>query len=173
MLTVTPHHRAGTVHLSLVGRLDGSPCCDSLTTEVKSALQEGQRQIVLDLSGLDWLTSCGIGCLVRNFVSTRNAGGRLVLLSPNRRVLRALTVTDLVPKVFEVVHTRALTSIGLPGGESSGSTAGQETMEEFVAGDPADSGNVSGAGTPGGQLPADPGGLSRREREFGASRAAP
>ena len=168
MLTVTTHHRGDATHLRLVGRLDGAPCCDSLKTEVKSALQEGQRRIVLDLSGLDWLTSCGIGCLVGSFVSAKRAGGRLVLLSPNARVLRALTVTDLVPKVFEVIHTHVGGSAGTAGGND-----GFRTTDQSGAGDPADSGNSCRTGTPGAQLSATPGNLSHRERELGAPRAAP
>ena len=105
MLTVSTRYRRDAVYLSLVGRLDGAPCCDSLTTEVKSALQAGQRRFVFDLSELDWLTSCGIGCLVRNYASVRRIDGSIVLLSPNQRVLRALTITDLVPTVFQVIET--------------------------------------------------------------------
>jgi anti-anti-sigma factor len=103
MLTVTSHARGSSVRVSLTGRLDGSPCCEELAVYVKDALEAGGRQFVFDLAGVEWLSSCGIGCLVKNYASVRRAGGSLVLRSPNRRVLRSLTVTRLVPQVFEVI----------------------------------------------------------------------
>ena len=39
-----------------------------------------------------------------NYASVKRAGGSLVLLSPNDRVLRTLTLTHLVPTVFEVIE---------------------------------------------------------------------
>jgi anti-sigma B factor antagonist len=105
MLTVSTHPRGDAVYLHLVGRLDGSPCCESLATELKSTLKAGHRRVVLDLSELQWVSSCGIGCLVAGFVSVKRAGGSMVLLSPNDRVLHTLTTADLVPTVFEVIET--------------------------------------------------------------------
>jgi len=107
MLTVTSHAKGNACYVVLAGRLDGSPCCDSLGTVLKSALSSGHRRFVFDLADLKSISSCGIGCLIRSHVRLQRADARMVLLSPNQRVVRALMITDLVPKVFEVIQTRS------------------------------------------------------------------
>lgn len=103
MLNIATHTQNERVVLDLRGRLDGSPCCAALSRHVKSELEKGRRDFVLDLGGVEWMSSCGIGCLISAYTSVRRAGGNLALRSPNDRVLAALKVTDLVPSVFDVL----------------------------------------------------------------------
>lgn len=105
MLRVDTNDRGDFVYLSLNGRLDGSPCCKSLAAEVKTALHEGKRQFVFDMTDLEWLNSCGIGCLISIYVSVKREQGSVLLLSPNSRVLASLTATNLVPTIFQVVES--------------------------------------------------------------------
>ena len=107
MLNVSSHEKGDAVYVALVGQMDGSPCCKSLIDTVKSRIDEGHRRFVIELSGVTWMSSCGIGCLVSSYVSVRQVDGSLSLLSPNSRVLGALTVTGLVPTVFEVLESDA------------------------------------------------------------------
>ena len=103
MLTVSFQAENDRVEVALAGRLDGSPGCEKLCSTVKARLGEGHRRFIVDLTRVDWMSSCGIGCLIATYTSIRRAGGTLQLRSPNPRVLAALEVTDLVPAVFEVV----------------------------------------------------------------------
>ena len=107
MLNVSSHEKGKSVYVSVSGQMDGSPCCKSLTDTVKARLEKGHRDFVIELSGVTWMSSCGIGCLVASYVSVRQMKGSLALLSPNSRVLGALTVTGLVPTVFEVLESDA------------------------------------------------------------------
>ena len=107
MLNVSSHEKGDTIHVAVVGQMDGSPCCKALIETVKARLEEGHRRFVIDLDGVPWMSSCGIGCLVSSYVSVRQVQGSLALLSPNSRVLGALTVTGLVPTVFEVLESDA------------------------------------------------------------------
>lgn len=107
MLEVSSREKDDVILVALVGQMDGSPCCKSLIDTVKARLEEGHRRFVIELSGVTWMSSCGIGCLVSSYVSIRQVEGSLALLSPNSRVLGALTVTGLVPTVFEILETDA------------------------------------------------------------------
>jgi anti-anti-sigma factor len=104
MLNVSSHARGNAFYVALAGRLDGSPCCESVGTVLQSALSAGHRRFVFDLSQLKSISSCGIGCLIRSHVRLQRADARISLLAPNQRVLRALKITLLVPKVFEVIE---------------------------------------------------------------------
>lgn len=112
MLNVSSHELHDHVVVELAGRLDGSPSCRTLCRTVKGRLEQGHRQFVIDLEDVEWMSSCGIGCLIATYTSVRREGGTLQLRSPNRRVLGALEVTDLVPAIFEVIQ---------PGAEAVGS----------------------------------------------------
>lgn len=112
MLTVSSREQSDYVIVDLVGRLDGSPSCETLSRVVKGCLDEGHRRFVMDLSEVEWMSSCGIGCLIAAYTSVRRVGGSLSLRSPNNRVLSALEVTDLVPAVFDIVEPEAKVASG-------------------------------------------------------------
>jgi anti-sigma B factor antagonist len=113
MLTVTSTVEGDRIAVQLAGRLDGSPCCTSLSEVVKEHLGRGSRRFVLDLRDLEWMSSCGIGCLIASYSSVRRAGGSMALRDPNDRVLATLKVTDLVPGVFALIESRTPAPAGI------------------------------------------------------------
>jgi anti-sigma B factor antagonist len=52
-------------------------------------------KIVIDLNGVDYIDSGGLGILVGLLVSARNRGGELKLVSPRKRVKDLLRRTNL------------------------------------------------------------------------------
>ena len=66
----------------------------SIETLLKRLMNEGARKMVLDLAGLDYIDSAGIGMLVASNGHMDAAGGRL----------RIAGAKGSVAKVFEVVH---------------------------------------------------------------------
>ncbi|MGZ0148188.1 STAS domain-containing protein [Kribbella sp. WER1] len=81
--------------------LDSAP---ALTAELKARL--GPRPIVLDLSGIEFMDSSGLGVLVGAHKSAAAQGGALLLAAPGPRVHRILKITKL-HKVFAVYDTPA------------------------------------------------------------------
>jgi len=55
----------------------------------------GTRQIVVNLSGIDYVDSGGLGTLVGMLASTRNRHGEIKLVRPNQRVTDLLLRTRL------------------------------------------------------------------------------
>ena len=64
-------------------------------------LLTGTPKIVVNLSGVDHIDSGGLGILVGLFVSARNRGGELMLVSPSQHVTEVLRRTNL-NTVFKV-----------------------------------------------------------------------
>lgn len=62
---------------------------------IHSELRKGNRNIVLNLTGLDYLDSSGIGELVRNYLTVVKKGG-------------AMKVVGLAPKVEEILKVTQL-----------------------------------------------------------------
>ena len=64
-------------------------------------LADGKRHFVLNLAGVDYMDSSGLGQLVFIWTSIRNKNGYLTLLNPSKRVQRLFEITRL-HTVFEV-----------------------------------------------------------------------
>ncbi|HYL61186.1 MAG TPA: STAS domain-containing protein [Candidatus Methylomirabilis sp.] len=66
-----------------------------LRENVQRLLREGHRHIVLNLSGLQYLDSSGIGELARTYVMVLKAGGELKVVGLSRNVQEVLKITRL------------------------------------------------------------------------------
>lgn len=68
---------------------------------IDSRLSQGQTQIALDLTSVEFIDSSGLAALISGRKKATEAAGSLVLVSPTEPVIRALSVTGL-DKVFDV-----------------------------------------------------------------------
>jgi anti-sigma B factor antagonist len=64
-------------------------------------VSQGQRQIVVDLEGVDFLDSTGLGVLVGGLKRVRSHDGELVLVCTKSRILKVFEITGLT-KVFSI-----------------------------------------------------------------------
>ncbi len=90
--TIENYKRADLIKIS--GRLDSSNASkleDLLTT----VLDEGQKNLVIELSELDYLSSAGIRYLVGTLKECRKRGGDLRIASPSARVDEVLRMAGL------------------------------------------------------------------------------
>jgi anti-sigma B factor antagonist len=62
---------------------------------INELLKQGQTNIVLNLTGLDYLDSSGIGELVRNYMSVVKKGGAMKVVGLAPKVEAILRVTQL------------------------------------------------------------------------------
>jgi anti-sigma B factor antagonist len=73
-------------------------------TEIKEMVDEilkkGGRNILLNLAQVPYLDSAGLGEIIRCFTTLRKNGGSFKLLSPNRRIIDLLNITNLL-NVFD------------------------------------------------------------------------
>jgi anti-sigma B factor antagonist len=66
-----------------------------------AAVAARDLEIIVDLTGLEFIDSSGVAALARGRKHARLAGGDLVLAAPQEQVLRVLTLTRLI-EVFPV-----------------------------------------------------------------------
>lgn len=67
----------------------------ALRDSISRLLKQGRKDIVLNLSGLQYLDSSGIGELAREYVSVVKHGGQLKVVGLSSRVEEILKVTQL------------------------------------------------------------------------------
>jgi len=83
----------GVITLALRGRLDGETCI-LLDREVSRALTEPLHTMVLDMAGVDFVTSAGIGTIMKARTS----------LARKKADLAMVGVQPQVQKVFEIIR---------------------------------------------------------------------
>jgi anti-sigma B factor antagonist len=67
-------------------------------------LSDGKRHFVLNLSGVEYVDSSGLGQLITIWTSIRNKQGFMTVLGPTKRVQRLLEITRL-NTVFQILET--------------------------------------------------------------------
>jgi len=74
-----------------------------LREEVNKLLETENKSILLNLNGVNYMDSAGIGELVACFKRASEAGARLKLLNPSGRVSDLLSLTKL-QQVFDIYN---------------------------------------------------------------------
>jgi anti-sigma B factor antagonist len=77
-----------------------------LKDKIHSLLQQGSKKILLDLGGVSYVDSAGLGQLVQVRTTVTNAGGKLALAHVTKRLNDLLVVTKLVT-VFDTFDDEA------------------------------------------------------------------
>jgi anti-sigma B factor antagonist len=67
----------------------------SLKDKITELLKSGQATLIVDLSGVAFLDSTGLGALVEARAATTEAGGSLLLVCNQERILKLFTITGL------------------------------------------------------------------------------
>jgi anti-sigma B factor antagonist len=66
-----------------------------LKDKINSLLQQGNKKVLLDLGGVSYVDSAGLGQLVHVHTTTTHNGGKLKLLNLTKRLNDLLVVTKL------------------------------------------------------------------------------
>ena len=98
-LIVRRRNVSDIVVLDLVGRLWVLDL--PLGDLVNGILIEGRHNFVLNLAGVDYIDSSGLGQLISIWALIRSRGGHMTILNPSKRVQRLFEITRL-NAVFEI-----------------------------------------------------------------------
>ncbi len=69
---------------------------------MNALLSEDKRRFVLNIAGVDYIDSSGLGQLITIWTSIQNRGGQMAILGPTKRVQRLFEITRL-NSVFPIV----------------------------------------------------------------------
>ncbi|MGB9179817.1 MAG: STAS domain-containing protein [Pyrinomonadaceae bacterium] len=76
----------------------------ALRNAIRRLLEEGKKKILLNLAGVGYMDSSGVGELIANYTSITKEGGQLKLLSLTEKIQNLLVITKLLT-VFDVYET--------------------------------------------------------------------
>src|ERR671912_834781 len=94
------------VVLDLKGRVTMGEGDELLKDKVNSLVNQGRKKIVLNLAGVPYIDSAGLGEIVRTYTTVSRQGGSLKLLSLTKRITDLLAITKLLT-VFETYDNEA------------------------------------------------------------------
>jgi anti-sigma B factor antagonist len=94
------------VILDLKGKITLGEGDELLKDKVNSLVNQGQRKIVLNLGGVPYIDSAGLGEVVRTYTTVSRQGGSLKLLNLTKRITDLLSITKLLT-VFETFDSEA------------------------------------------------------------------
>ncbi|MFP6766537.1 MAG: anti-sigma factor antagonist [Planctomycetaceae bacterium] len=89
-------------HIVLAGRLD-TTAAEELGADISAAATEQNRSAIIDVSGIEFLASMGIGTLLAISKRMTKAGHKLIVLNPQGMVDVVLKASKL-DKVMSIVH---------------------------------------------------------------------
>jgi anti-sigma B factor antagonist len=90
--------------LALQGRFMGGQNSLALHEKVHSLIDDGVKQVVMDLKETEWMNSSALGVLIASITSLRNAGGDLKLAQVAPKIESLLYSTKLI-SVFETYES--------------------------------------------------------------------
>jgi anti-sigma B factor antagonist len=90
--------------IDMDGRITLGEGSDLLRDLIREKLSKGHKKIVMNLAGINYIDSTGLGELVSGYRLIKSEGGELKLLNLNKKVTDLLQITKLYT-VFDI-HTQ-------------------------------------------------------------------
>jgi anti-sigma B factor antagonist len=105
-LNINERQAGDVTVLDMSGKITIGEGSVALRTAIRRLLEEGKKRILLNLSGISYIDSSGIGELVSSYTAINKEGGQLKLLNLTQKIQDLLTITKLLT-VFDVYDNEA------------------------------------------------------------------
>ena len=105
-LNINERQAGDVTVLDLSGKITIGEGSVALRTAIRRLLEEGKKRILLNLSGVSYVDSSGIGELVSSYTAINKEGGQLKLLNLTQKIQDLLTITKLLT-VFDTYDSEA------------------------------------------------------------------
>ena len=105
-LDVSERQAGDVTILDLSGEVRIGDSSVALRESVRNLADQGKKKVLLNLAGVKYIDSSGIGELIANYTTMKRQGGQLKLLSLTDRVQNLLVITKLLT-VFDAYDNEA------------------------------------------------------------------
>lgn len=86
----------GVSILDLAGKIVLGEGDMQIKERIRDLLKDGQKRILLNLEGVSYIDSAGLGALISSYTTTRREGGNLKLVNLTKRIQDLLAITKLI-----------------------------------------------------------------------------
>jgi anti-sigma B factor antagonist len=103
-LNISERQAGDVTILDLDGKVTIGEGSVALRTTIRRLLGEGKKNILLNLGGVGYVDSSGIGELVSSYTAVQKEGGSLKMLNLTQKIQDLLAITKLLT-VFDVYES--------------------------------------------------------------------
>jgi anti-sigma B factor antagonist len=96
-----PKEIKGVTVIELEGNVMGGPDASALNDFLHKLITEEKNHVVVDLKGVSFINSSGLGMLIGGLTTMRHSGGELKLARASKKVENLLEMTKLL-NVFDL-----------------------------------------------------------------------
>lgn len=106
-LKINRRETEGVIILDVAGRIVLGPETELFREDIRKALSEGKKKILLNMGEVSFIDSSGIGELVSGLLATQREGGELKLLNLTKKVHDVVQIVKL-GSMFEIFNDQGL-----------------------------------------------------------------
>lgn len=99
-MRIKTSEKYGAAVITLKGNVMGGPDSQEFQDLLHKLLDEGKKNIVVDLGSVKFMNSTGLGMLISGYTSIKNSGGSLKLANATEKINSLLVITKLIT-IFE------------------------------------------------------------------------
>ncbi|MFA8343106.1 MAG: STAS domain-containing protein [Rhodothermaceae bacterium] len=92
------------VVIELKGNVMGGPEAQEFNSTLHELLDDGKKNIIVDLADVKFMNSSGLGMLISGFTTMKNGEGHLKLARATEKINSLLVITKLIT-IFENFET--------------------------------------------------------------------
>ena len=81
--------------LDVAGKIMGGPDADLFKETIKQLIQEGYKNVLVNLHQVPWVNSTGLGILIAGYTTLKREGGALKLVNLTDRIESLMMITKL------------------------------------------------------------------------------
>ena len=93
-MQISQHPREDSVELRLIGRLDAT-WAEHVGDSIETAVRAGSHHILLNFAGVNYISSLGIGVVMKHYQRLKAVNGSLGICDPSTATLRVLNAAGL------------------------------------------------------------------------------
>ncbi|MCZ6775102.1 MAG: STAS domain-containing protein [Ignavibacteria bacterium] len=86
--------------IELEGNLMGGPDATTLNSKLHELIEAGKKNVVVDLGGVQFMNSSGLGQLIAGVRAMKSAGGDLKIANTSAKISALIKITKLT-SIFE------------------------------------------------------------------------
>jgi anti-sigma B factor antagonist len=95
-MKIKTEEKYSAVVIILKGNVMGGPDTQAFSELLHKLLDEEKKNIVVDLSGVKFMNSSGLGMLISGYTTIKNGGGKFVLAGATEKINSLLVITKLI-----------------------------------------------------------------------------
>ena len=99
-MKVKTHEKYNAVIVELKGNVMGGPEAQEFNQLLHKLLDDGKKNVVVDLADVKFMNSSGLGMLISGYTTIKNGEGQFVLANATDKINSLLVITKLIT-IFE------------------------------------------------------------------------